>query len=85
MAIDCRVATTQQLPNGLAAVLFAELVHSASGIHHLLLAGIERMTRGAYLDVHLILAQCGSGDNFVAATAYDFDFLVLRMSIRFHD
>ena len=70
---------------GLAAVFLAELIHPAGGIDHLLLAGIEGMARRANLDMDLFLTQSGTGDDFVAAAAYDFDVLVSRMNVRFHD
>jgi hypothetical protein len=82
--VECAGATHRQI-DGLTAVFSAEFIHSTSGIHHLLLTGIEGMTRRTDLDVQLFLTQCGSGDNFVAATANNFDFLVPRMNVRFHD
>jgi hypothetical protein len=74
-----------QLANGSAIILLAELVHPSSGVEHLLFAGEEGMAGGAYLHMKLFLSQGGTGDELVAAAAYDLNILVMRMNIRFHD
>jgi hypothetical protein len=40
---------------------------------------------GADLHVEFFLAQRRAGDKLVAAAADDFNILILRMDIRFHD
>jgi hypothetical protein len=73
-------------PGSKSAIVFlAELIHTTGGIHDLLLAGIEGMARGTNLDMYFILTQSGTGHDLIAATAYEFNFLVMRMDVRFHD
>ena len=48
------------------SVLLAELVHAAGGVHHLLLARVERMAVGANLDLE-VLPEGGAGLERVAA------------------
>jgi hypothetical protein len=73
------------MANGSAVVFLAELVHPAGGIDDLLFAGVEGMAGGADLHVKFVLSQGGTGDELVAAAAYDLNILVVRMNIRFHD
>src|ERR1700683_1402349 len=68
---------------GCAAVLLTELVHAASCVDHLLLAGVERMAVRAHLDLQ-ILAQGRTRLERVAARAGDGDLFVLRMDRGFH-
>ena len=66
-----------------ATVFAAELVDTSPGVQDLLLARVERMAGGADLDVQL-LAQGGTGVEFVAAAANDLDVAVIRVDSFFH-
>ena len=66
-----------------ACVLLAELVHAAARVDDLLLARIERMTRGTDFDLQIVTERRASLED-VAATARDGDFFVLRMDAGFH-
>lgn len=65
-------------------VLAAEALHSAGGIHELLLAGKEGVAGGAdfYADIALV---GGAGDKCVPAGAVDSYFTVVWMDRCFHD
>lgn len=63
--------------------LLLELVNSAAGIDHLLLAGEERMTLGAYVNTKLAL--CGLGRESFAASALYNCVAVGRMDSFSHD
>jgi hypothetical protein len=66
-------------------VFLTKFVDATRRIHNLLLARVERVAGGADLHMELFLAQSGTGGELIAAAADDFDILVLRMNIRFHD
>ena len=66
----------------LKAVPLEEALHPASRVHDAVLAGEERMTPAAYLDVQMRLG--GAGLEGVAAGADDGRFYVLWMDIRLH-
>jgi len=66
------------------AVFLTEALDASGGIDDLLLAGIERMAFGADFYVQR-LAAGRAGLEFVAATARDFDFGVVRVYRFFHD
>jgi hypothetical protein len=59
-----------------------ELIHAATGINKLLLAGIEGVTLGADFNAHIALN--GTGFNRCAASALDRAHLVFGMDSSFH-
>jgi hypothetical protein len=66
------------------AVLLAEFLDPAGGVHDLLLAGVERVAGGT--DFHVQgLFHGGAGGEAVAAAARHVDFVVLGMNAGFHD
>jgi hypothetical protein len=67
----------------LHAVFLAEFLNAASGIHDLLLAGIERVALRTYFDVQ-VLTVGGAGLELIAATAGNGNFVVIRMNVGFH-
>ena len=71
------------MPAKLHAVFLAELLNTTSGIHDLLLAGVERMALGADFDIE-IAAGSGAGLELVAATAGDSHVRIIWLNIGFH-
>jgi hypothetical protein len=65
------------------AIFLAEFLDTASGIHDFLLAGVERVALGAYLDMQ-ILADGRTCLERVATAARDGDFLIIRMDFGLH-
>src|SRR5690606_9647256 len=79
----CGTSPMLRRAGALAAVALAELVDAAGRVHHLLLAGIERMA--GRTDFHVErLAHGGARLELVAAAAGDVDLGVLRMNGFFH-
>jgi hypothetical protein len=76
------LAAAGLLPGG-SRVLLAELVDATGGIDDLLLAGVERMTVRAHLDLQVV-PQGRAGLEGVPAGAADGDLFVLGMGGRFH-
>jgi hypothetical protein len=70
---------------GSAIVFLAKLIDAPRRIKNFLLAGEERVAGGANLHMEFFLTQSGTGDELVAAAAYNLNILVSRMNIRFHD
>jgi hypothetical protein len=68
----------------LAAVLLAEALDAAGGIHDLLLARVERMAGRADFDVQR-LAVGRAGVELVAAATSHLDLVVLRVNAFLHD
>jgi len=66
----------------LHAVPLLEAIHTAAGIHQLLLAGEEGVTLGADVHAHLLLD--GAGFKGLAAYAAHSGFLVLGMDVFLH-
>jgi len=66
------------------AEFLTEAFDATGGIDDLLLAGVERMALGADFDVERLAAGRASLE-FVAATARDIDFDVVRVYRFFHD
>ena len=65
-------------------VFTSKFIDAPGRIEHFLFARIKRMASGT--DVQMkFLGQCGFRREFVTAAANDFDFVVLRMYIGFHD
>ena len=64
-------------------VLTTKFVDASRSIEDLLLTGVERMANGANIDVQLV-RQCRFRLKFVAATADNLDFVILRMNVGFH-
>ena len=52
------------------AVALLELIHTAAGVHQLLLAGVERVALGADFNLQLLLGGAG-GEGFTAYAAND--------------
>src|ERR1700689_3297820 len=69
--------------SGDAGVFLAELVHATGGVHHLLLAGIKRMTVRTDVEAQIV-ADGRARLEGVAAAAGHRDFLVVRMGRGFH-
>src|SRR5215467_9228196 len=67
----------------LPRVLLAELLDPACRVDDLLLARVERVARGAHLDVEL-LAEGRARREGVSAAADHLDFLVFGMDLFFH-
>src|SRR5262249_23666362 len=67
----------------LSRVLLAELLHPPGGVDDLLLAGVERMTRRADLDVQLLPERRARREG-VSAAADDLYFLVFGVDLGFH-
>ena len=67
----------------LRRVALAELVDAAGGVHHLLFAGVERVTGRAHFDVER-LDDRRAGRERVAATARNLDVAVIRVDAGFH-
>ena len=65
-------------------VLLSELIDATGGVHHLLLAGVERMAVGADFDLQVVSQRRARRED-IAAAAGDRHFLVFRMNRRFHD
>jgi hypothetical protein len=70
--------------SGFGAVLAAEFLDAACGVHDLLGAGVERMALGADFDVQFRFAHGGAGCELVAAAACHCDFFVFRVNGGFH-
>src|SRR5882724_2616616 len=70
------------LLRGVGAVLAAEALDAASGVHELLLARVERVARGADLDVDAFDRRAGIDD--VTARTDDLRRLVGRMNTFLH-
>jgi len=66
-----------------AAKTLLEFVYTATGARLLLLTGIERVTAGTYVQVHVLTFGGTSGD-YVAAAAGSSHWAVLWMDICFH-
>ena len=64
-------------------ITLAELVDPTGGVHHLLLAGVERMARRADFEPQR-LDDARPGGEGVPAAAGDLDFGVLRMDVGLH-
>src|SRR5690606_26455935 len=60
-----------------------EAIDTTSGIHHLLLASVERMTRGTNVQVN-VLGDGGLGLDDITTTASCSNFYVVRMDTFFH-
>jgi hypothetical protein len=69
---------------GAGVVLAAELLDTASGVHDLLCAGVERVALGADFDVQIRFAHGGAGLELVAAAARHCDLFVFRVYGGFH-
>lgn len=67
----------------LSAVLLAELVHTATGVDHLLLAGKEGMACRTYVQTQ-VMARGGLGLKGITAAAVYGNLAVFRVDIRFH-
>lgn len=65
---------------GASAVLAAELLDAACGIHDLLCAGVERVALGADFNVQVRFAHGGASLKFVAAAACHCDLFVFRVN-----
>ena len=76
--------TSESRAKALPAVSLPELIHTACGIHNLLLTGIEGVAGRTDFDVKR-LTQGRTGSELVAAAAAHFDLIVFRMGVRFHD
>ena len=59
-----------------------EAVHTPAGVHHLLLAGVERMTLGANFNLQFLLG--GTGFPSFAAHATNDRLLIIRMDLFLH-
>src|SRR5487761_2636178 len=68
---------------GLLRVFLAEFLHTAGGVHDLLLAGVERMAIGAHLDMQR-LAHGRVGLPSIAAAAGNLDFVIVGVDVCFH-
>ena len=66
------------------AVLTSKFIDSSGRIDDLLLAGIERMTSGAYVQVQAGIGKRRARLESVAAAAGDGDFLIGGMNVGFH-
>ena len=73
----------RRLSTAAHAVLAPEFVDAPTGIDDLLFAGEEGVALGTHFDVKF-LVQRGSGGERVAATADNFDVLVIGMDVSFH-
>ena len=65
------------------AVFTVEFFYTPGSIEKLLLAGVERMTVGAYLNVYIL--HGGVGLDLMPTGTMDGDFEILWMNIRFHE
>jgi hypothetical protein len=65
-------------------ILAPESIHTSRGIHEPLLAGIERVTGGAYVDMDVFTHRRARGEA-IATTAGDGYLAVCRMYFGFHD
>src|SRR5204863_7303945 len=65
-------------------VLLLELRHSAGGVEHALLAGVERVARTAGLGVDLAVLRGAAGGEGAAAGTGDGRHVVLRVDVRLH-
>ena len=67
----------------LAAVLLAELVHAATSVDHLLLAGKEGVTSGTHVQIQVVASSRLGLKGITAATGHG-NFVVFRVDFRFH-
>ena len=66
------------------AVFASEFIHAAGAIDDLLLARIERMASGAYVDMQLAVGQGRARLKRVAATAGNGYFLIVGVDLGLH-
>ncbi len=69
---------------GVQLILAPESIHTPRGIHQPLLAGIERVTGGAHVDMDIFTDRRARGEA-IATTAGDGYLAVCRMNIGFHE
>src|ERR1039457_718419 len=68
----------------LHAEFLTELFDAPSGVHDLLLAGVERVALRADFHALILLAHGRARYELVATAACDVDFSVIRVNIGFH-
>ena len=65
-------------------IFLAESFHASGSVENFLLAGVERMAGGTYLNADG-LAQGGTGGKNAPAGTFDGNVFVLGMALGFHD